>query len=42
MAEIAGLAGGKLVKKLKLSSGVVISDLEIEGTWLNPDNKVGP
>ena len=42
VAELAGLAGGKLVKKLKLSTGIVLSDLETEGAWLDPDDKVGP
>ena len=40
--QLAGLAGGKLVKKLRLSTGVVLSDLETEGAWLDPDDKVGP
>eukprot|EP01043_Picozoa_sp_COSAG02_P078972 COSAG02_NODE_18040_length_964_cov_2.627746_1_plen_146_part_00 len=31
VAQLAGLAGAKLVKKLRLSSGVVLSDLETLG-----------
>lgn len=40
VAQLAGLAGAKLVKKLRLSSGVVLSDLETQGAWLDPDDQL--
>lgn len=42
VAQLAGLAGGKLVKKLRLRRGLVLSDLETEGAWLDPDDQLWP
>lgn len=40
IAQLATLAGTKLVKKLGLNSGVVLSDLETQGAWLDPDDQL--
>ena len=40
VSQLAGLAGSKLVKKLRLRTGVVVSDLETEGAWLDPDDQL--
>ena len=41
VAELGSLAARKLAKKLKLGAEVVLSELESEGDWLDPDDRVG-